>query len=150
MYDQHSRLSRLSIEKARTERLKGWGTVILLIASNLITLATAVSAHLKQEKDEGAKVAYEDLSRTVKDMAKDQNKLAEDLENIHDYLKQQNNTPVILLEKDDRNMREIFSDALNKKSGNAPKELMVKPNKDNKLPDLNSDGEKDYDIPEFK
>lgn len=77
-----------SITKAQlqTERIKHWTGVITITITGLVTLITAVSAHLKPEKEETAKAAYNELSKAVKQLSDEQIKLHNDISNIRGYL----------------------------------------------------------------
>lgn len=146
----HSRYSRLSIEQGRTAQYKSWSSFIFLVVGLLINLATAISAHVKEDKDEKARRISQELSVTVKELAENQKKQAKDIKNLHNYLQKQNNQPILLIEKDDRNMAESFSDILRKrKTGKQPKEMLIKKTDSTDLPKLESE-EKDLNIPEFK
>jgi hypothetical protein len=85
---------KLERMKLRVERLKGWTTIVAIIAS----LATAVTAHFKEEKDKGAKDVYKELSSAIEKVSSDQVRLHRDISAIRGYLagKAQSPSPAIV------------------------------------------------------
>jgi len=74
------------IIRARNERLKIWLGLIALIITNGVTLATAVTAHMKKEKEVTARAAYAELSQALSKISDESVEVHEDIANIRGYL----------------------------------------------------------------
>jgi hypothetical protein len=73
---------KLEWMKLKVEHLKGWVTIIAIVAS----LGTAITAHFKEEEDNGAKDVYKELSGAIEKVSEDQVKLHSDIAAIRGYL----------------------------------------------------------------
>lgn len=76
----------LTKARLRTERAKHWAGVITLVVTNVVILVTAITAHMKPEKEETARAAYKELSLAVKELSKEQIKLHTDISNMRGYI----------------------------------------------------------------
>ncbi len=117
--DRNSYSSEIRLLNAKTARIKGWGAIIAIVATNLVTLVTAVSAYIKVPPEAAAKAAYKELSGAIKQISEQQVEMQNDVANIRGYLDGIAKQPYLMKEHDGRSLNEIVADSLEKESGKA-------------------------------
>lgn len=147
---------QLSLIRAKTERIKGWGAIIAIIVTNAVTLVTAVSAHLKTEKETTAKAAYKELSTAIKNISANQVELQKDIASIHGYLAGIARREYRMKEEDKRNLPERIADSANNSrhlyrgtSGKKPRSFIAKPDLPNQPPKMHAKPKK-YNPPNLE
>lgn len=75
-----------AILKEKNERLKMWIGLVTLIVTNIATLGTAITAHMRANDETTAKAAYKELSTAISEVSKDNIKLHNDVSNLRGYL----------------------------------------------------------------
>src|SRR5690606_26057711 len=77
-------------------------------------LTTAITAHMKGEKEETAKASYTELSKAVEQLSKEQIELHRDLANLRGYISGQQNQPLIVKLDEEKPFAKKFEDIMKK------------------------------------